>query len=142
MQAKNAVVPSQRARGCYGTAHAFTRVRDQSRQAGGSAEAAVRPGNRAHAVGGRLVIEQNAAAAVHLQVYKAGRHENACSNTRLLPIGWNLAGWSETGDAAALDHHGSAAMPAATVKNMVRNDGAPLGVSLVLAHISRFGLYW
>src|SRR5262249_1146360 len=67
--------------------------------------------------------------------YKASRQQNACRNTRLPPIGWNLAGRSDTGDAAAPDHHGSATMPAATVKNTVRNDGALFDVSLVLAHI-------
>src|SRR5262245_53864250 len=135
MQAKNAVATSQRTRGRNSAAHLFARVRDQSRQAGGGAEAAVCPGNRAHAVFGRPIIEQNAAAAVHLQVYKASRQQNACRNTRLPPIGWNLAGRSDTGDAAAPDHHGSATMPAATVKNTVRNDGALFDVSLVLAHI-------
>jgi hypothetical protein len=49
--------------------------------------------------------------------------------------GWNLVRRREAGDAAALDHHGSTAMPAAAVKNTVRNDGPPFGVWLVLAHI-------
>jgi hypothetical protein len=95
----------------------------------------VRPGNGAHAVGRRLIVEQDAAATVHLQVYEAGRHENARGNARLCPPGWNLVRRREAGDAAALDHHGSTAMPAAAVKNTVRNDGPPFGVWLVLAHI-------
>src|SRR5262249_32608204 len=135
VQAKNAIATSQRTCGCYGAAHMVARVRDQSGQAGGGAEAAVCPGNRAHTVSSRPIVEQNATAAIPLQVHKASRHETPCRNARLLPIRWNLARRSEAGDAAIPDHHGSAAMPAAAVKNTVRNDGAPFAVLLVLAHI-------
>ena len=86
MQAQNAVAAGHRTRRRNRTAHLLTRIGDQSRQAGGGAVAAVRPGNRAHAVGRRLIVEQDAATAIHLQVYEAGRHENARGNARLRPI--------------------------------------------------------
>src|SRR4029079_6610054 len=93
---------------------------------------------RAHPVGGRLIVEKDAAAAIHLQIYEPGCHEHAWRNPRLVPTGWNLTRRSEAGDAAILHHHGGGAMPGAAVKNTIRNDGAPFGVWClvpVLAHI-------
>ncbi len=138
MQAKDSVAAGCRPRAHDGSAHLLMRVCDQGRQAAGGAVAPVRPGNRAHAISRRLIIEQNAPTAIHLQIYEPGCHEHACRNPRLVPTGWNLARRNEAGDAAVLHHHGGATMPGAAVKNTVRNDGAPFGVWWlvpVLAHI-------
>ena len=119
VQAKDAVAPGHGTCGRNGATHLFARVSDQSRQAGRGAVATMRARNRTHAIGGRLIIEQNAAAPVHLQIYEPGRHENACGNTRLQPTERNLARRNEAGDAAVLDHYGGVVMPGATVKNTV-----------------------
>ena len=83
MQAENPVPAGGRARRRDGGPHLLARVGDQGRQARRRAEAAVRPGDGAHAVGCRLIVEQNAAAAIDLQIDEAGGEEDAGREARL-----------------------------------------------------------
>ena len=91
MQAENAVPAGDRASRRDGGPHLLARIGDQGRQARRRAEATVRPGNGAHAVGGRLIVEENAAAAIDLQIDEARGQESAGRKARLRPIGGNLA---------------------------------------------------
>ena len=83
----------------------------------------MRPGYRTHAIGSGLIVQQDATATVHLQVYETGRHETAGGNTRLRPVRGNLARRREAGNPALLNHHGGVAMPAAAVKYTVGKNG-------------------
>ena len=58
-----------------GASHLLARIADQRRQTGCRAVTTVGPRNSTHAISGRLVVEQNAAAAVDLQVNETGRQE-------------------------------------------------------------------
>src|SRR4029077_16186902 len=88
---------------------------------------AVRPGNGAHAVGRRLIVEQNAATPVDLQIDEAGGQEDAAREARLRPIGGNLAPGTQSSDASVPDQHRGFGMPPVTVKNTVRQDDMPVG---------------
>ena len=87
----------------------------------------MRPGDGAHAVGRRLIVEENAAAAIDLQIDEARGQEGAGRQARLRPIGGNLAPGPEPDDAAVPNQHRGFGMPAVTVKNTVRQDGMPVG---------------
>ena len=77
VQPENAVPARRRARRCNRRPHLLARIGDQGRQARRRAGAAVRPGDGAHAVGRRLVVEENAPAAVDLQIDEARGEERA-----------------------------------------------------------------
>ena len=107
--------------------HLLAGIGDQGWQARRGAKATVRPGNGAHAVGRRLIVEENAAAAVDLQIDEAGSQESAGRETRLRPIGGNSPQGANANDAPVPDQHRGFGMPAVTVKNAVRQDGMPVG---------------
>jgi len=110
-----------------GAPHLLASIGDQGWKTRRGTIATVRPGNGEHAVGRRLIIEQNAAAAVDLQIDEAGGQEDAARETRLRPIGGNLAPGAQSSDASVPDQHRGFGMPAVTVKNTVRQDGMPVG---------------
>jgi hypothetical protein len=87
----------------------------------------VRAGNGAHALGGRLIVEENAAAAIDLQVNEARGKERAGWQARLRPIGGNLAPGPNSNHTPVPDRHRSFDMPVATVKNAVCQEGMPSG---------------
>ena len=65
-----------------GASHLLARIADQRRQTGCRAVTTVGPRNGTHAISGRLVVEQNAAAPVDLQSMKPGAR-NAPDETRV-----------------------------------------------------------
>ena len=65
----------------------------------------MRSGNGAHAVDRRLIVEENAAAAIDLQIDEARGQEGAGRQARLRPIGRNLAPRRKTSDAAVPNQH-------------------------------------
>ena len=73
--------------------------------------------------GRRLVVEQNAAAPVDLQIDEAGGQESSIRQARLRPIGWNLAPVAKSSDTSIPDQHRGVGMPAATVENSLRQEG-------------------
>jgi hypothetical protein len=87
----------------------------------------VRPGNGAHAVGRRLIVEEDAAAPIDLQIYEAGGKEGAGREPRLRPIEGNLAPGPKSNNATVPHQHRGFGTPAVTVKNAVRQDGMPVG---------------
>ena len=127
VQAENPVAAADGASRRDGGPHLLARIGDQGRQARRRAKAAVRAGNGAHAVGGRLIVEQNAAAAIDLQIDEARGQEGAGRKPRLRPIGGNLAPGPKSDDAPVPDQHRGFGMPAMAVKNAVRQDGMPVG---------------
>ena len=127
VQAEDPVPAADRASRRDGGPHLLARIGDQGWEAGRGAIATVRPGNGAHAVGRRLIVEENAAAAIDLQIYEAGGQEGAGREARLRPIGGNLAPGPKSNDAPVPDQHRGFGMPAVTVKNTVCQDGMPVG---------------
>jgi len=71
-----------------------------------------------------LIVEENAAASIHLQIYEAWGQEDAGRKARLRPIGRNLAPGPNPNDAASRIST-AASYAAVTVKNTVRQDGMP-----------------
>jgi hypothetical protein len=74
-----------------------------------------------------LIVEENAAASIDLQIYEAGRQKGAGREARLRPTGGNLAPGPKSNDAPVPDQQRGIGMPAVTVKNTVRQDGMPIG---------------
>ena len=99
MQAEDAIPTADRASRRDGRPHLLAGVGDQGRQARRGAKAAVRPGDGAHALGRRLIVEENAASAVDLQIDEARGQEGAGRQARLRPIGGNLGPGPEPNDA-------------------------------------------
>jgi hypothetical protein len=87
----------------------------------------MRPGNGAHALSRRLIIEENAAASINLQIDEAGGQNDPGREPLLRPIGGNLAQSANSNDAAITDQHRGFGTPPATVKNAVGQDGMPVG---------------
>ena len=127
VQAENAIPAADRASRRDGGPHLLASIGDQGWEARRRAKATVRPGNGAHAVGRRLIVEENAATAIDLQIDEAWSQEGAGRKARLRPIGRNLAPGPKPDDAAVPDQHRGFGMPAVTVKNAVRQDGMPVG---------------
>jgi hypothetical protein len=127
VQAEDSVPACDRA-GCRdGASDLPAGIGNQRWQAGRSAIAAVRPRNDAHAVGRRLIVEKNAAAAVDLKIDEAGRQEDAGRETHLRPVSGNLAPGSKRSNAAVPDQYCSFGMPAVTVENTVSQYGVTGG---------------
>jgi hypothetical protein len=74
-----------------------------------------------------LIVKENAAAPIDLQIYKAGGQERSAREARLRPIWGDLAPGPKSSDAPVPDQHRGLAMPAVTVKNAVSQDGMPAG---------------
>jgi len=74
-----------------------------------------------------LIVEEDAAAPIDLQIYEAGGKEDAGREPRLRPIGRNLAPGPKPNYATVPDQHRGFGTPALTVKNAVRQDGMPVG---------------
>jgi hypothetical protein len=85
------------------------------------------PGNGAHAVGCRLIIEKNATAAIDLQIYEARSQESPGRETRSRPIWRDLVPGPQAGDAPIPDQYRGARMPTVTVKYAVGQNGMIAG---------------
>src|SRR5215208_4594163 len=105
VQAENAVTAGDGAGRSDRGPHLLARVGDQGWQARRRAEAAVRPGDGAHAVGRWLFVEENAAAAVDLEIDEARGQDGAGRQPRLRPVGRNLAPGRKSNDAAVPNQH-------------------------------------
>ena len=127
MQAKHPVPASNQARGGDGGSHLLAGIADQRRKAARGAIAPVCPSNGAHSLGGRLIVEQNAATAIDLQIYEARSDKSAAWELRPRPIGGNLGRGSNSDDASIPDQNRRFCMPAVAVKNSIRQDGMPVG---------------
>src|SRR5690349_425210 len=90
MQTEDAVPAGDRPGCCNGGSHLLTGVADQGGQTPRGAVATVRPGDGAHAVGGRLIVQKDTTATVDLQIDEAGSKESSGGQTRLRPIGGNI----------------------------------------------------
>ena len=123
MQAEDSVPARYCARRCDGGPHFFARIGNERWKTGSRAIATVSPSYRPHAIRRRLIVEQNAAPAIDLQINETGRQESAALEARLRPIGGNLIPCPEPNDAPVPDHHRGFAEPAVTVKNAVRQHG-------------------
>jgi hypothetical protein len=74
-----------------------------------------------------LIVEENAAAAVDLQINEASSQERAGGQARLRPIGGDAAPGPNSNNAPVPDEDRSFDMPIATVKNAVCQKGMPSG---------------
>ena len=123
MQAKNPVSAACGPRSGDGRPHLFARIGYQGWQASSGAIATVSPSNRTHSIGRRLIIKEDAASPVDLQIYEARRQKNAGGQPGCRPIGRYFARAAQAQDTAHPDHHGGFEMPAMAVKNTVCNHG-------------------
>ena len=127
VQAEDAVPAGDGTRRRDRAPHLLAGVGDQGRQARGRAKAAVRPGDFAHAVRGRPIVEEHAAPAIDLQIDEARGQDRAGRQARPRPIVGNLAGGPDPVDAAVPNQHRGVGMPAVAVENTVRQDGMTVG---------------
>jgi hypothetical protein len=74
-----------------------------------------------------LIVEENATATIHLQIYEAGGQKGSDWETRLRPIRGDLTPGPKPNDASVPDQHRGFGTPAVTVKNTVRQNGVPDG---------------
>ena len=101
--------------------HLLARVGDEGRQEAGRAEAAMRGADRADAVDAALVVEEHAAAAVHLHVDEA-RREQPLDRAMLDPRA-ELLDALESCDPPVLDHDSSPFEHARAVEDRGPGDG-------------------
>ena len=102
-----------------GAPHLFASIGDEGWKTRRGAIATVCSRNGAHAVGRRLIIKENAAAAIDLQIYEAGGEEGAGREARLRPIGGNAPLGAKSNDAPGPDQQRGAGTPAMTIKDTV-----------------------
>ena len=81
----------------------FEIVADERRQEPGGAEAAVGFADRCNSLDGWMIVEQDAAAAVHLQVDEAG--DQVSFQFCALQSGWARARWHHACDPSSLHDH-------------------------------------
>jgi hypothetical protein len=74
-----------------------------------------------------LIIEENAASAVDLQIYKTRGEEGASREARLRPIGGNVAPRAKFNDAPRPDQERGSRTPAMTIKNSIRQNRMAVG---------------
>jgi len=127
VQAEDSIMAGDRASRRDCGSHSCGCIGNEGWQAAGRAKATVRPGYGAHAVGGRLIVQEDAATPVDLQIDEAGSQERARRKTCLRPIGRNVAPPCQPNNAPLPDEHRGFGMPVVTVKNPIRHDGMPLG---------------
>jgi hypothetical protein len=80
-----------------------------------------------------LIVEENATAAIDLEIYEAGGQEGTGGEACLRPIGGNLAPAPKSNDAPVPDQNRGFVMPVVTVKNTVRQDGMPVGDGRIIS---------
>ncbi len=91
VQAEHAVIAGSRARRRDGGLRLLPGIGDQRRQARRRAIAPMRARDGPHAFRCRIIVEQNPAAAIDLEVDEAGRQQGAVRQPSLRPVAWNLA---------------------------------------------------
>jgi hypothetical protein len=74
-----------------------------------------------------LIVEENAAAAIDLQIYEARSDKSAGWEPHTRPVGGNFARGPNSDDAPVPDQNRSFCMPAVTVKNPICQDGMSVG---------------
>jgi hypothetical protein len=92
--------------------------------------------DRPHGVRRGIVIEQDTAAAVDLNVQEAWRKQGAVRQALMRPGIRNVSPRGQPVNAAALDQHRGMAVPTAAVENPLGKDGvaAVLGSAVVKRH--------
>jgi hypothetical protein len=106
-------------------------VADQRRQEAGGAEAAMRGTDRGDACDRWFIVEQHAAAAIHLGIDEAGDERTG----QALPLGvcGKRVGRDHTEDARAVDQHGDAGLQRAVHQHACRYQRLHQIVSVTLA---------
>jgi hypothetical protein len=136
VEPEDTVQTGNRAGRCDGGADLAARIADQSREASRCAIAPMRPRNGSHAVGRRLVVKENPAATIDLQIDKTGCQEDTRLKAHLRTTGRNLGPRPEPSDAAVFNEQRSLDMPVVTVKNAIGQNGVPISnCAIVLARI-------
>jgi hypothetical protein len=119
VQAENPAFACDRASRRNGGTHFFARIGNQRRKTGRRTIATVSLSDCPHAARRGLIVEQNAAAAIDLEIYEPGRQKDAGRQTGLRAIGANLGSCADSNNAAIPDDHRGSIAPAVTVKNAV-----------------------
>ena len=119
VQTENPVLACDRASRRNGRAHFFASIGNQRWKTDRRAIATVSPSDCPHAVRGGLIVEQNAAAAIDLQIYEPRCQKDPAWQTGLSGIGRTSA-VVPVNNAPVPDEHRGPVVPTATVKNAVR----------------------
>ena len=119
---------------CDSGLYALSAIGDQSRKTGGRAKPAVRARNRAHAVRRRLIVQKNAAAAIDLQIDKAGGKKSGLRKPCLRPILGHLIRGPNSRNPPAPNQNRGPGMPAMAIKNTLREDGVLFGTEMIVLH--------
>ncbi len=100
------------------------RIRDQGRQQRRGAEAGMRIADRAHALRGRRIVEQHAAAAIDLRIDEA-RRQHAALQTMHRQVARHHCLRHHVEDARAVDHDGVLRAPLGAVEDLRACDREP-----------------
>jgi hypothetical protein len=119
VHAENPVLACDRASRRNGRAHFFASIGDQRWKTGRRAIATVSPSDCPHAVHRGLIVEQDAAAAIDLQIYEPGCQKYTGRQTGLRAVRANLGRCADSNNEPVPDKHRGPVMPAVAVKNAV-----------------------
>jgi hypothetical protein len=87
----------------------------------------VRPGDGAHAVSGGLIVEENTAASIDLEIDETRCEEDAGRQPCLRPTGGKLTPRGKPDDTTVPNQDRGFGMPSVAVKHFVRQDDVPTG---------------
>src|SRR5438105_10923750 len=112
VQSDYAVMTSSRAGGSDRAQYLVAAVGDQRRQNRCRAKLPVRARDGAHGLGRRIVVQQNPAATIHLQIDQARREECTGRQATRSPGGRNASIAGHAINPLSVDQDGSLAVPA------------------------------
>jgi hypothetical protein len=119
MQAENAVLPTRGGSRFDSAPHLGAGIGNQGRKARGRAELTVRSSDGAHRLRMGLIVEENTATAVDLQVDEPGRQKHTGRQSRPRPLGRHLSPRAKPNDPAPPDQHRGPTMPCPAIKQTV-----------------------
>ena len=123
MQAEKARLARHVARRRHGAHHHLTFVGNQRRQQAGGAKAAMSRNDGAHACGRRHIVQQHAAAAVHLDVDEARGQQGAGRQFMANRAVGHRAGFGHADNPAGPVQHGGRAAHRGAVEQAGRQHG-------------------
>ena len=106
-----------------GRRHLFRAVADESGEERRRAEFSMRGGDRTNGVRRRLIVEQDVAAAIDLDVDKAGSEPRVRGQVHARGCARQFGTRNDGGDRVALDHHGAVFAQRYAVEDAAGGDG-------------------
>jgi len=136
MQAEDAILSGRGPRCGDGRTHCIHSVRDERWQTGGRAVLSVSTSNRSHSFNGRLIVKQNASAAIDLQIDEPWDEECARGQLVLqIRVRHGLPA-HQPSKTLSVNQRGSMGMPKVPIKDTV-GENRPSSVNLKSTHADR-----